>query len=214
MDSFLTRDYRQDCKYGESCYQKNPEHRGKFKHPEKTVAVGKDQKPGQDNKENKENSKQSPTKKRLISDDTEEDDRVDGDTSDNKKIKLHTMSSSDDSQDEDNSESKDKESESEEKGSNESSSDEKEEVFEDLLPDSPSDVKEDLKLKFLVALPEDFFIFFDFCKSLNTSDPLTALSPAGLKLCGPYDVLGKNIPDKAPRAEKLYLTHGRSVMII
>ena len=34
MDRFLARDYRQDCKYGEKCYQKNPEHKAKFKHPE------------------------------------------------------------------------------------------------------------------------------------------------------------------------------------
>ena len=203
MDSFLTRDYRKDCKYGETCYQKNPEHKSKFKHPEKSVAVG--QKPAQENKENKENSKQSPPKKRPISEDTKEDDKVDG-VNDDKKIKLHTMSSSDDSQEEDNDDSQDKESEEE---TCEGSSDKKEEVFEDLLPDSPTDVKDDLKLKYLVTLPEDFFIFFDFCKSLNTADPLTALSPAGLKLCGPYDVLGKNIPDTAPRSEKLYLTHGR-----
>ena len=34
MDRFLGRDYRQDCKYGANCYQKNPEHKAKFKHPE------------------------------------------------------------------------------------------------------------------------------------------------------------------------------------
>ena len=34
MDRFLARDYRQDCKYGTNCYQKNPEHKAKFKHPE------------------------------------------------------------------------------------------------------------------------------------------------------------------------------------
>jgi len=92
------------------------------------------------------------------------------------------MSSSDDSQEEDNDDSQDKENEEE---TCEGSSDKKEEVFEDLLPDSPTDVKADIKLKYLVTLPEDFFIFFDFCKSLNTSDPLTALSLAGLKLVVP-----------------------------
>ena len=35
MDAFLSRDYRQACRYGAGCYQKNPEHKAKFKHPEK-----------------------------------------------------------------------------------------------------------------------------------------------------------------------------------
>ena len=34
MDQFLKKDYRQDCKYGGGCYQKNPAHKAKFKHPE------------------------------------------------------------------------------------------------------------------------------------------------------------------------------------
>ena len=58
-------------------------------------------------------------------------------------------------------------------------------------------------------MPEDFYVFYDFCKSMNNSNPLQALSVAGLKLCGPYDTLGNNIPEAAPRSERLFLTHGR-----
>ena len=53
MDSFLAKDYRKDCKYGEGCYQKNPEHKAKFKHPTKTVE--NDNVDGSNDKENKVN---------------------------------------------------------------------------------------------------------------------------------------------------------------
>lgn len=38
--------------------------------------------------------------------------------------------------------------------------------------DSPADVHENIKSKFLVEMPEDFFDFWRFCKELNEEDPL------------------------------------------
>ena len=206
MDSFLAKDYRKDCKYGEGCYQKNPEHKAKFKHPTKTVE--NDNVDGSNDKENKVNEKKSPPKKRVLSEDT--DSEVDNDDN-NKKLKLHTMSSSEESQEEEENENKEPcEDQSKEKDEN---VDEEEEVFEDLLKESPESVADDIKMKYQIAMPEDFFIFYDLCKSLNSSTPLQALSAAGLKLCGPYDTLAGNIPEAAPKSEKLYLTHGRCVLV-
>ena len=206
MDSFLAKDYRKDCKYGEGCYQKNPEHKAKFKHPTKTVE--NDNVDGSNDKENKVNEKKSPPKKRVLSEDT--DSEVDNDDN-NKKLKLHTMSSSEESQEEEEDENKEPcENQSKEKDGN---VDEEEEVFEDLLKESPESVADDIKMKYQIAMPEDFFIFYDLCKSLNSSTPLQALSAAGLKLCGPYDTLAGNIPEAAPKSEKLYLTHGRCVLV-
>ena len=208
MDRFLTRDYRQDCKYGEGCYQKNPEHKAKFKHPEakKEVEAGpvKDEEKQEEevdgsapgSQENKENIVKSPVKKRQLSDDSE--------TEESTRKKVHRLSTSEESQE-------DEEEEEENDGNSEGKEDPptEDEVFDDLLPESSPDIKEDIRSKFLITMPEDFYLFFDFCKSLDSKAPLEALSVAGLKLCGPFDLLGKNIPGKSPRSERLYLTHGR-----
>ena len=217
MDRFLKRDYRQDCKYGENCYQKNPEHKAKFKHPEVEKKVeaepvreeavevdcGAGGAGGSQEQENKENiSDKSPKKKRIMSDDQSSDTEE----SEAKRKRVHRLSSSEESQEEDEEESgkiTDGKKEEIEDCHTEN------EVFDDLLPESSPDINEDIRNKFLITMPEDFYIFFDFCKSLNSKAPLEALSVAGLKLCGPYDLLGNNIPTDSPRSERLYLTHGR-----
>jgi len=203
MDSFLARDYRPDCRYGGGCYQKNPEHKAKFKHPEKEEkkTVVKDVDTDKEN-EGSANSIVSPVKKRVLSDDS--------DVEENKKPKLHEIS--DDSQDDENTEDENDGKTDNDKNVEEDTEikkEEKEETFDDIMPSSPTSIKENIKSKFLVSMPEDFYNFYDFCKSLNNSNPLQALSSVGLKLCGPYDVLGGNIPASAPRSAKLFLTHGR-----
>jgi len=212
MDAFLSRDYRQDCKYGAGCYQKNPEHKAKFKHPEKNQQP---KNPDID-KENVAtvNKVASPIKKRQLSDDS--------DVECSKKPKVHEISDdsqdevdhTDDSQDEVNNtddSQNDVNNTDEEVDSKEKPEDRivEEEIYNDILPASPSNIRDNIKSKFLVSMPDDFFEFYDFCKSLNSTEPVEALSSIGMKLCGPYDVLAGNIPDSAPRSAKLYLTHGR-----
>jgi len=200
MDSFLSRDYRPDCKYGAGCYQKNPEHKAKFKHHEKENKKV-EHKDADTDKENEAitNKVDSPVKKRMLSDDS--------DIEESKKPKLHEMS--EESQDEQNTED-------ENDGKiDDIKVDQKDLVaspvdrFDDIMPESPTSMKDNIKSKFLVSMPEDFYNFYDFCKSLNSSNPLQALSSIGLKLCGPYDVLAGNIPATAPRSAKLFITHGR-----
>ena len=197
MDSFLSKDYRQDCKYGENCYQRNPEHKAKFKHPELRAKKEEEKIIVEDDKENNENKTDNivPSRKRLLSSSEGEDDV---DTS----KKLHTMSSSEDSQEDDiEDDAEDRKAASKENTTKEE--------FDDLLGESPKDTKEDIHLKYLINMPEDFFLFFDFCKTLSSASPLTALNVTGLKLCGPYDTLADNVPHTAPRSQRLYLTHGR-----
>lgn len=58
-------------------------------------------------------------------------------------------------------------------------------------------------------MPEDFYTFWEFCKSLNPTNPNEAFSDAGLTLVGPYDVLsGKLINNNEKPAEE-YLIHWR-----
>ena len=47
-----------------------------------------------------------------------------------------------------------------------------EEVEEEVAaPDSPVDVKDNIKQKFLVEMPDNFYHFWDFCKRENKSSP-------------------------------------------
>ena len=39
------------------------------------------------------------------------------------------------------------------------------------IPADPADIREDIKSKFLVEMPEDFFQFWEFAKSLHPKKP-------------------------------------------
>ncbi|XP_033127505.1 histone PARylation factor 1-like [Anneissia japonica] len=64
---------------------------------------------------------------------------------------------------------------------------------EDILecpPTPPSmDIKEEIEWKFKVKMPQDFYDFWEFCKTLNETSPCDALLALDLQLVGPYDVL-------------------------
>ena len=201
MDRILGR----DCKYGANCYQKNPEHKAKFKHPESEPAKENKKERevvdhveavttvcnGKTNKENIEN------KRRLSSNSETEEMEA-------KRKRVQKFSSSEESQEEE-------EDTKEGEGKKESKVEEKLEIYDDIITELSSDITEDIRSKFLITMPEDFYIFFEFCKSLNSKAPLEALSSVGLKLCGPYELplLGNNIPAESPSSQRLYLTHGR-----
>lgn len=75
-------------------------------------------------------------------------------------------------------------------------------IFEDNF-----DPKQVVKTKFLVEMPEDFYSFWDFCKQINSKDPLNALKDFGLTLVGPYDILAGKFSNDIP--DENYLIHWR-----
>ncbi|XP_037568467.1 histone PARylation factor 1 [Dermacentor silvarum] len=78
------------------------------------------------------------------------------------------------------------------------------------LPDSPDDVRESIKQKFLVEMPEDFYDFWEFCTSLKKECPSDALHDLlGLKLVGPFDVLAGKLTNKSVRTSDDFLCHWR-----
>merc|ERR1719234_1900363 len=104
MEATGAKDYRRECKYGGKCYQKNPEHKSKFKHSARE----------QDEKENRENQADvADTNKRQHSDSSEDiaeakkarnlQSSDPGDVVDAKEVRHHDLSESekeDTSQDE------------------------------------------------------------------------------------------------------------------
>lgn len=74
-------------------------------------------------------------------------------------------------------------------------------------PPSPEDIRENIRTKFLMQMPDDFYNFWEFAKTINKKSPSDAFkSSLGLTLVGPYDVLaGKHKKAKDP----CYLRHWR-----
>lgn len=63
---------------------------------------------------------------------------------------------------------------------------------------------------FLVEMPEDFYLFYDFCKSISKDKPLLACKSVCLELVGPYDVLDGKIKNSEIQDNKeKYLIHWR-----
>ena len=55
---------------------------------------------------------------------------------------------------------------------------------EDQSIDDSGDVRDVIRRKFLVTLPEDFYQFWEFCSGINPQDPIsTLMAPSWLCLC-------------------------------
>ena len=188
-------DGRQMCKYGKECYQKNPMHTEKFKHPSDNDSVNKGQKAAP---EGVDEQNQNPNgAKRKLSE--EEEEKVDAGAKKGEPSKKVAKV-----------DEKENEKPEDEVGDDE---DEDEEDKEDLLPPSPLDIKENIRQKLLVEMPEDFFAFWNFCKERNPSNPADALSPAGLVLVGAYDIVSGKLKDSNNRIPSDYLCHYRCVIM-
>ncbi|XP_011872746.1 PREDICTED: UPF0609 protein C4orf27 homolog [Vollenhovia emeryi] len=189
-------DPRVPCQYGVKCYQKNPQHHGKYKHPPKgekkigrTITGEKRKDPFKDN--GKAQLK-SPVRKLQKAHEPSERN-------------LHELSPSPERSDvvRDNDIDEKAEASSEKTSQNECNSTEHN-------AENKSDAEGIIMDLFLVEMPEDFFQFYEFCKSISKHSPLTACKSVRLTLVGPYDVLdGKiKVPSSKDDKEK-YLTHWR-----
>ncbi|KAJ9600792.1 hypothetical protein L9F63_001072 [Diploptera punctata] len=174
------KDPRTPCKYGVKCYQKNPQHHKTYKHPPKE----------------KPKDVGTPAKKQKL----EKNERKDGHSpapgnkqAVSKKVEGNLVTSN--------------KTESDTFVSN----DELKDLFllEEDLPPSPEDVKESIKQKFLVDMPDDFYSFWSFCRFLKSEKPEDALKDVGLLLVGPYDVMNGKIKETKHRKLPLYLVHWR-----
>jgi len=273
-------DKREPCKYGGKCYQKNPTHLSRFKHPptnddeaqingdvpkqknteDNTGKLNGDvpkqrNKDGKNEKENAPKQKNTDKKKENEASPPNRDIRnffapkVDGKNGNGKrvdreetaplakKIKCdskedakpshkgsHAISSDEEeeeiengtkaskhisSEDEDLGQKSSKRDSEENKTDNDDEIDEVSETFDDIFPPSPQNIRESIKQKFLVDMPEDFYQLYKLCSTLDQSSPCLALGAAHLQLVGPYDVLAGNIPSDKIRSEKLFLRHWR-----
>ncbi|XP_048778072.2 histone PARylation factor 1-like [Ostrea edulis] len=151
------------CKYGGNCYRKNPQHLRDYSHP-------------QDLQESEQDK--NTTKRKRDADDTDPEHKKRNRESVRKK----------DEKDQGKSEEESEDASDFANGKSCESDDEEEESVEDLP--SPDNVRDNIKKKYLMEMPEDFYQFWDFCKKLDGSHPENVMkSLIGFTLVGPYDIL-------------------------
>ncbi|CAH2002057.1 unnamed protein product [Acanthoscelides obtectus] len=213
-------DSRIPCKYGSKCYQKNPLHHEKYKHPPQKANPRKDRQHTQPRKKRKveeTNTKEQSNKKDLP---VEDDADTSTETVDN------CISGSESSESNEDTVCSDQMSDA---TSTESISDNNTESKDTRVsphekPDlkwqgikTNTDAKEDeqtgkykkfIKEKFFIELPQDFYAFWEFCKKLNSKNPLDALNGIHLKLVGPFDALAGKF-DNIKKSDDDYLIHWR-----
>nr|CAG4638660.1 EOG090X0BAY [Cyclestheria hislopi] len=136
------------CKYGSSCYRKNPEHLANFNHP-KTLDTTENQEAIQDEKHHDELQSNQDAKRNAKSVHLEQTEvKVVGSNSDVVE--------------------KDKAS----------------------LSELPASIQEQIKLAFLVDMPEDFYSMWEFLNHMDDKNPSGLLeSLLGLELVGPFQLL-------------------------
>ncbi|XP_066601812.1 histone PARylation factor 1 [Prorops nasuta] len=177
-------DPRMPCQYGKKCYRKNPEHHKEYKHPPHRLQA------------------KQKKKKTIVT--GQKRKKIDIEDNNSKKIKIDAPS---DIIDESSSDSEYKEQDEklkyevsnskkkEQAGSSKTVYDvQNEELHIITLPclKNPAKVIEDL---FLVKMPNDFYKFYEFCKSINSSEPHKAFKNVKLFLVGPYDILNERTDD-------------------
>lgn len=173
------KDNRKLCKYGSECYQKNPFHLAKFRHPKRSS----DEALSGIGKKNKTDESPSKNTNRAESKDKTSDDSrsEDGPSSD-----MHNISDSSNGEDI----SEEVPTVSVETSRNVDCEQGNQSLIEiDKL--SGSD-KDKLRQLYIVEFPDDFFSFYDYCKTVYAKNPKTALRDIGLELVGPYDYLSGN----------------------
>ncbi|XP_058463693.1 histone PARylation factor 1-like isoform X2 [Malaya genurostris] len=200
-----------DCKYGASCYQKNPAHKEKFRHPPKDNS--KDQE--LDNTSPRKDSPASSSKRRSNS-----PDLSDSVIEEIKKCKRPPTP---------------------EKDHNSKEERDKNHEYYGMtrqrytLPEVPMDVglmsdiydpqiefskkaeykelcensKMFIKHKFLVDMPDCFDSLWKFCESKDTEKPAEIFEKLGLQLVGPFDVLAKKFDEAKIHEPGDYLRHWR-----
>ncbi|KAK3913439.1 Histone PARylation factor 1 [Frankliniella fusca] len=191
-------DPRIACKYGHKCYQTNPVHLSKYKHPPKIKASSR--------KGAKRFKKAGPTPKAPSCSDEE---RISDDSSGSSSPKRKALSAKPPCTDGDGGNAKP--SSSHNLGST-PSSEHSTDLFETepIMPPSPTDIKLNIKQKFLFEMPEDFYSFWDFCQSLNGLNPALAFKDVGLELVGPYDLLSSHFKlDSKKKKQSFFLLHWR-----
>lgn len=194
-------DARIACKYGNKCYQTNPVHISKYKHPPKATAA-------KGAKGAKRFKRGGPAPKAPPSN-ASDDEHISDESTDSASPKRKPPPAKPLGNNESNEGAKPSSSQSTD--SPQASEDATDHFdSEPTMPPSPADIKLSIKQKFLFEMPEDFYSFWDFCQSLNGRNPALAFKDVGLELVGPFDLLSSHFRlSENKRKQPFFLLHWR-----
>jgi len=208
-------DYRQMCKYGINCYQKNPMHHQKFRHPEKEQqqADSGDKKTEESEPKEKEREKNTPSK-HIDEGVTKEDATEKQDSLDAEEESVEPPAKKARTEDSENGKEPETKKEDTEEPKDESGNGQEpeEEKPPTVFTDGPilkvselcemTPVERVRKVYGTIEMPNDFWEFWKFAVSVDRANPLEALVPTcGLRLVGPFELLSdqSDILDKTKR---------------
>ncbi|KAL9703187.1 hypothetical protein quinque_006705 [Culex quinquefasciatus] len=196
---------KQDCKYGASCYQKNPAHKEKYRHPTKETSPTKEPEPETSSKRRSDSPVDDPTAdiledikrcKRPATPEKDDGNREEAEqgseyygitrqryTLPEVPMDVGMMSDIYDPQIEFS----------------------KKEEYKELC----ADPVEFIRHKFLVAMPACFNSLWEFCTGKSQDKPGEVFEKLGLRLVGPFDVLAKKFTDAKMHEPGDYLRHWR-----
>lgn len=216
MDKFLTKlDKREKCKYWDKCYQTNPAHKDKFLHPEAkkedeptTTTKAAVEPPPEDQEMTPVDTKRKSTspakteeaadnKKQKITEPMETESAAGPSETERKEIvdpNLPKFEKIDHRDVEFITDIYDKQIRYSQKKEN-----------EELL----ANPKMFLRHKFCHEMPEDFFQFWEFCKTKNKDKPETSFEKVGLQLVGPFDYMAGKFHDAPMFEPGDYIRHWR-----
>ncbi|XP_072761528.1 histone PARylation factor 1 [Anoplolepis gracilipes] len=209
---FYKDDPRIPCQYGVKCYQKNPQHHSKYKHPPKETMKAEKPIIGIKRKNSLQDDKKKKSPQRKLQKITEFCERNLHDISPSPERNDDSRNSNEDGNKNFNAKTK-----MSDKGTTivQTSSDQCNRSLETVkcsIVGNVSNVGAEKIIMdlFLVEMPRDFFQFYEFCKSISKDNPLLALKSVCLKLVGPYDVLDGKIKSSESATDKeKYLIHWR-----
>ncbi|CAG0882806.1 unnamed protein product [Darwinula stevensoni] len=184
------------CKYGSLCYRKNPDHLAGFSHPWQGKKLTKNSEPKKETSPTEKQNRNHPSSEKVKPKEVTESQ-----CKDKEKRFQDTTDSSPGGSIPPSKKSK--------------QSHDPDELLEapDLSsePDLPSFLKieDEIKQKFLVSMPPDFFQFWEFCRSIDSKNPHDALKPTKLKPVGPFDLMSGKLEKLGCRKLSPYLRHYR-----
>ncbi|KAL8593854.1 hypothetical protein ACOMHN_018066 [Nucella lapillus] len=154
-------DLKPVCKYGAKCYRKNEQHIKQYRHSQRDNEDADDEPPKKKKREENTPKAKAGTIEQYFGKKNAKDPE------ENKDDTAGTSKSA--------TEKKYVEKPPEDKEqASDVDDDDSEEEEEAEVPASPVDVRENIKQKFLVEMPEDFYDFWKLCKKLNEEDPLAS----------------------------------------
>ncbi|XP_063530625.1 histone PARylation factor 1 [Cydia strobilella] len=194
------QDPRSICKYGGTCYQKNPDHHNKYKHPPANPNHKVDTHIGG-------NKRLSPYTRETMKAESGEDPLQNAEKhSKRRKVSEDETSSTPNKNDPGKSEVPSPcEIETKQCHLKESFTDIINQIPKDLTYHESSNERSKYKELFSVEMPDDFFKFFECLKEENDMEKL--LSSVNLQLIGPYELLLGKLP--VLENKHLYLIHWR-----